>query len=47
MLDGRAMDRIDERGIAAKVRGGMNAGDVRRRMCRSTLPSRSAISAND
>jgi hypothetical protein len=32
--------------IAANVRGGMNASDVRRRMCLSTLPSRSAISAN-
>jgi hypothetical protein len=32
--------------IAANVRGGMNASDVRRRMCRSTLPSRAAISAN-
>ena len=33
--------------IAANVRGGMNASGVRRRMCLSTLPSRSAISAND
>jgi hypothetical protein len=33
--------------IAANVRGGMNASGVRRRMCRSTLPSRPAISAND
>jgi hypothetical protein len=33
--------------IAAKVRGAMNASGVRRRMCLSTLPSCSAISAND
>ena len=33
--------------IAANVCGGMNASGVRRRMCRSTLPSRSAISSND
>jgi hypothetical protein len=33
--------------IAANVRGAMNASGVRRRTCLSTLPSRSAISAND
>jgi hypothetical protein len=33
--------------IAARVCGGVNASGVRSRMCRSTFPSRSAISAND
>jgi hypothetical protein len=33
--------------IAANVRGEMNASGARRRMCLSTFPSRSAISAND
>jgi hypothetical protein len=32
--------------IAANVCGGMSASGVRRRMCLSTLPSRSAISSN-
>src|ERR1700722_3112872 len=33
--------------IAVSLLGSTNAGGVRRRMCLSTLPSRSAISAND